>query len=75
MAYHIVMASQDNFAVCVEKGIYGGTASTRPATDADIVASFCAITPDDFVFFYVKKKGIYGLWKVTSPPFYDEQSI
>ncbi len=75
MAYHILMASQKTFAVCVEKGIYGGTASTRPATDADIVASFSAITPGDFAFFYVKKKGIYGLWKVSSAPFYDEQSI
>jgi len=72
MAYHILMANQENFAVSVEKGIYGGTASTRPATDADIVASFCAITPGDLAFFYVKKKGIYGLWKVTSAPFYDD---
>ena len=29
----------------------------------------------DFAFFYVKNKGIYGLWKITSEPFYDGTPI
>ncbi len=75
MAYHILMASRETFAVSMEKGVYGATASTRPATDAEIIASLCAIRPQDFVFFYVKNEGIYGLWTVTHGPFYDERPL
>lgn len=75
MGYHIFVVKQDNFEACIERGVYGGAAVDREATNAEIIASFSAIRVGDFVFFYVTKQGVYGLWEVTQGPFYDEQPL
>lgn len=79
MAYHIFLTGENNFRTCVEKGVYGGVQSSGSvrsgSMNADIVSGFWGIKPDDFVFFYVKNRGIYGLWRVNKRPFYDETDI
>jgi len=79
MGYHIFLAKQDNFKVCVEKGIYGGIRSTgtpkSQQMNSEVVSSFAGVKIGDFVFFYVKNVGIYGLWKVTTEAFYDDTKI
>jgi hypothetical protein len=69
MGSHIFLTSKENYEVCLRRGIYGGIAHPQERTNADIVAGFHSIKPSDFVFFYVKNVGIFGLWKVTSKPF------
>ncbi len=79
MGYHIFLAGENSFNVCVERGVYGGAhaAGTRKSKqmNSEVVASFASIRVGDFVFFYVKGRGIYGLWRVTQGPFYDTERI
>lgn len=75
MGYHIFLAGESSFNTCIERGIYGGTESRgSPKSEqlnAEVVSSFLGIKQGDFILFYVKNRGIYGLWKATSEPFYD----
>lgn len=79
MGYHIFLVGEDNFNICIQRGIYGGIQSQGTVKseqiNSEIIASFTGIKIGDFVFFYVKNRGIYGLWKVTSDPFYDTTPI
>ncbi|MFP4640991.1 MAG: EVE domain-containing protein [Dehalococcoidia bacterium] len=43
--------------------------------NSEVISSFAGIKLGDLVFFYVKNKGIYGLWRVTSEAFYDTTPI
>lgn len=79
MGYHILLAKLDNFKVCIERGVYGGIHSTgsqkSKQMNSEVIAGFAGIKPGDFVFFYVKNIGFYGLWRVTTPPYYDNERI
>jgi len=75
MGNHIFLVSQDNFRRCLELGVYGGTSQPLERINAEIVASFQAIRLGDFLFFYVRNKGVYGLWKAISSAFFDQHDI
>lgn len=79
MGYHIFLAGEKNFEICIQRGVYGGTearGSPRAAQlNSEVVASLSAVRVGDFVFFYVKNQGVRGLWKVTAGPFYDTSPI
>jgi hypothetical protein len=75
MSYHIFLVGQNNFKTCVERGVYGGIQTASEKLNSEILSSFWGITPGDFVFFYVKNIGVYGLWKTTTNSFYDNQDI
>ena len=75
MGNHIFLVSQENFKKCLEYGVYGGISHTFERTNSEIIAGFEAIKPGDFIFFYVRNIGVYGLWKATSWPFFDETDI
>jgi hypothetical protein len=71
MGYHIFLIGPDNFGISLDRGVYGGPSLERPATTADVVASFSAIRPGDLAFFYVTNSGLHGLWRTTSRAFFD----
>lgn len=71
MGNHIFLIGQENFKKCIQHGLYGGTSHPLERINSEIIASFQAIKPGDFIFFYVRNIGIYGLWKATSLPFFD----
>lgn len=75
MGSHIFLAGQENFKKCVEFGLYGNASQPLEKINSEVIASFEAIKPGDFIFFYVRNIGVYGLWKATSFPFLDETSI
>ncbi|MBI2830751.1 MAG: EVE domain-containing protein [Chloroflexi bacterium] len=75
MGSHIFLASKENFKRCLEHGLYGGIAHSFERTNSEIIAGFEAIRSSDFVFFYVRNDGIYGLWKATGRPFFDERQL
>jgi len=75
MTSHIFLVGQENFEKCLKFGVYGGAALEFQRANAEIIAGFEAIKPGDFVFFYVRNVGVYGLWKTSSFPFYDEADI
>lgn len=75
MGAHILLVGNDNFAVCVERGVYGCVMPNTEWNRAEVVAGILGLQPDDLVFFYVKNKGVYGVWKVAGEPYYDETKI
>jgi len=75
MSSHIFLVSQEHFPKCLEYGVYGGISHPQERINSEVIAGFEAIRPGDFIFFYVKNVGIYGLWKATSWPFFDERDI
>ena len=75
MGNHIFLVSEKHFTKCLDYGVYGGISHTNERINSEIIASFEAIKPGDFVFFYVRNVGVYGLWKATSRPFQDKNDI
>lgn len=79
MGYHVFLTRDDNFQICLAKGVYGGVESRgsrkSEQMNSEVIAGFSGIRPGDFVFFYVKNRGVYGLWKVITEPFYDTKRI
>lgn len=79
MGYHIFLVGENNFNICIQRGIYGGIQSQGSAKseqlNLEVMSSFIGIKVGDFVFFYVKNRGVYGLWKVTTESFYDVTPI
>jgi hypothetical protein len=75
MSAHILLVSEENFEICINRGVYGCVMPSKEWNKAEIIAGVLSIEPDDLVFFYVKNKGIYGLWKVIGNPYFDETKI
>jgi hypothetical protein len=79
MGCHIFLVGENNFNVCIGRGVYGGIHSKGSAkseqVNSEVIASFAGIKAGDFVFFYVKNRGIYGLWRITRESFYDTTPI
>jgi hypothetical protein len=75
MGAHIFLVGEDNFEVCTKRGVYGCVMPSTEWNRAEVVAGILSIQPNDLVFFYVKNKGIYGLWKVVGEPYFDETKV
>ena len=75
MGAHIFLVGQANFETCVRRGVYGCVMPSSERNRAEVVAGVLSIQPDDLVFFYVKNRGVYGLWKVVGEPYFDETEI
>ena len=75
MGAHILLVSERNYEICITREVYGCVQPTTEWNRAEIIAGLYSLQLDDLIFFYVKNKGIYGLWKVVSEPFYDDEAI
>jgi hypothetical protein len=75
MSSHIFLVAQGRFPTCLRYGVYGGIAHRLERINSEVIAGFQAIRPGDFVFFYVKNVGVYGLWRATTQPFFDKCDI
>jgi hypothetical protein len=75
MGAHIFLVGEDNFDVCIERGVYGCVMPSKEWNRGEIVSGILSIQTGDLVFFYVKNKGVYGLWKVIGEPYFDETRI
>lgn len=75
MGAHILLASQENFKVCTRRGVYGCVMPSKEWNKAEVIAGVLSILPGDLIFFYVKNRGIYGLWKVVGEPYFDETKV
>ncbi len=75
MGNHIFLSSKENFQKCLRHGVYGGASHSLQRVNSEIIAEFEAIKPGDFIFFYVRNIGIYGLWKATGRSSFDEKKI
>lgn len=75
MGAHVFLVGEDNFELCIKRGVYGCVMPSTERNRAEIVAGMLSTRPNDLVFFYVKNRGIYGLWKVVGEPYYDETPL
>lgn len=75
MGAHIFLVGEDNFEVCIRRGVYGCVMPSTERNKAEIISGVLSIRPNDLVFFYVKNQGIYGVWRVTGEPYFDETKI
>ena len=75
MGAHIFLVSENNFEVCIRRGVYGCVMPSTEWNKAEIIAGILSIEPNDLVFFYVKNRGVYGLWKVVDEVYFDESKI
>lgn len=75
MGAHIFLVGEDNFEVCTRQGVYGCVMPGTEWNKAEIIAGILSIQPGDLVFFYVKNRGVYGLWKVVGEPYFDETKV
>jgi hypothetical protein len=75
MGAHIFLVGEDNFQLCAKRGVYGCVMPGSERNRAEVVAGVLSIRPDDLVFFYVKNQGVYGLWRVSGEPYFDETKV
>lgn len=75
MGAHVFLVGQDNFAVCLERGVYGSVSHPQKRITAEVIAGALSVKPGDLIFFHVNNVGLFGLWKATTDPFFDETPI
>lgn len=80
MAVHIFAVSEENYKVCVEKGLVALPEAKEGTKHDNIVdgllSRLSGIKEDDYVLMYViKSKSLRGVWQVEGHPFYEEQQV
>lgn len=75
MGAHIFLVGEDNFEVCIRRGVYGCVMPSTERNQAEVIAGIVSIQPNDLVFFYVKNQGIYGVWKIVAEPYFDDAKV
>jgi hypothetical protein len=75
MGAHIFLVGETNFEICIRRGIYGRVLPNSEWNKAEVISGMHSIEVEDLVCFYVKNRGIYGLWKIRGDPFYDGTKI
>lgn len=80
MAVHIFTVSEENYKVCVEKGIVALPEAKDGQRHDNVVdgllSRLAGIKENDYVFMYViKSKSLRGVWQVDGCPFYEETPI
>ena len=80
MAVHIFTVSEENYKICVEKGLVA-IPEAKPGQRYDnimdgLLSRLAGIKEDDFVLMYViKSKSLRDVWRIEGRPFYEETSI
>ncbi|MBR1559029.1 MAG: hypothetical protein IJ646_02185 [Clostridia bacterium] len=80
MAAHIFTVSEENYKICVEKGIVALPEASEGRQHDNIfdglLSRLSGIKEDDFVLLYIiKTKRLCGVWQVEGEPFYEELPV
>ena len=80
MAVHIFTVSEENYRICIEKGLVAlPEAKEGPRHDNvmdGLLSRLSGIKEDDYVLMYViKSKALRGVWQVEGRPFYEETPV
>ena len=80
MAVHIFTVSEENYKVCVEKGLVAIPEAKEGSRHDNVVdgllSRLAGIKEDDYVLMYViKSKSLRGVWQVEGQPFYEESQV
>lgn len=80
MAVHIFTVSEENYKICVEKGLVALPEAKEGPNHDNIVdgllSRLSGIQEYDYVLMYViKSKSLRGVWQVDGRPFYEETQV
>ena len=80
MAVHIFTVSEENYKLCVERGLVAIPEAKEGQRHDNVVdgllSRLAGIKEDDFVLMYViKAKSLRGVWQVEGHPFYEETQV
>ncbi len=80
MAVHIFTVSEDNYSICVEKGLVALPEAKQGQLHDNVVdgliSRLTGIQEEDYVLMYIiKSKTLRGVWQVEGAPFYDETPV
>ena len=76
MPVHIFVTSEENFGVCVRRGLAAVPGGSRPDTTDQLVSRMATIRRGDTILFYITgKKEIHGLYRAVDRPFFDDTPI
>ncbi len=81
MATHIFVVSEENYNICIRRGLVGvpepSTDSKKPDEIMDaLISRMSGLKKNDYVLMYITGlKELRGLWLVDCDPFYDDTNI
>lgn len=82
MAAHIFQVSEENYSICVEKGLVALPEAKEEKRSHDkvvdeLLSRLSGIKEDDFVFIYVTRpvSSLRGIWQIEGQPFYEETQV
>lgn len=80
MSVHIFTTSEENYTICIEKGLVALPEPKEGRSHDNIfdglLSRLAGIKEDDFVLMYIiKTKELRGVWQVETAPFYDETPV
>lgn len=80
MAVHIFTVSEENYKICVERGLVAIPDAKEGQRHDNVVdgllSRLAGIKEDDYVLMYIiKSKSLHGVWQVEGRPFYEETKV
>ena len=77
MAVHVFTVSEENYKICVERGIVALPESTKEDISDGLLSRLSGIKENDYVLMYILKpaKLLCGVWQVDGCPFYEDSVI
>ena len=81
MAVHIFLSSEENYEICVRRGIVGlpeppDNGAYKDNTFDAMLSRLSMIRENDYILIYIiGKKELRGVWKADGNPFYDETLV
>ena len=80
MAVHIFTVNEDNYKICIQRGIVGLPEPKQSRSESNIfdglLSRIACIKEDDYILMYViGEKELRGVWQADGSPFYDETAI
>ncbi|MEM7591718.1 MAG: EVE domain-containing protein [Cyanobacteria bacterium P01_A01_bin.83] len=81
MAVHIFVVNRENFNICIHKGLAAipsakADSRIKDNTNNQLISRMTSVRKDDLILFYIiKEKLIYGVYKAIECSFYDKTPI
>lgn len=76
MSVHIFVVSEQNYSVCIRRGLVGLPEADRPYVADGLISRVSSIREDDYILLYVlAKKELHGVWQADGLPFFDDSPV
>ena len=80
MAVHIFVLNEDNYQICIKKGIVGlpeaKNTNQHDSVSDGLLSRLACIKEDDYILMYIAgTKELRGVWQADGEPYYEESKI